>query len=156
MSLMLLNLVLNPEVQEELRKEVDELYEKSKGKPSIEDVTDLPYLNGIYLETLRVTGVLNMSKQCTQDCVLDLGDGKTLKVEKGTSISISTIGLHTDPKYWTDPERFDPNRFTDSKEKVKGTYIPFGEGPRICIGRCKVSFNYPQIINFQECEWRKL
>jgi cytochrome P450 family 9 len=51
-------------------------------------------------------------------------------------IVISTISLHRDPQYFSDPDRFDPERFNDeNKGKIlPGTYLPFGIGPRNCIG----------------------
>jgi cytochrome P450 len=46
------------------------------------------------------------------------------------------MGLHYDPKYYPDPQRFDPERFNDAEKKKRSQYVylPFGEGPRICIG----------------------
>jgi cytochrome P450 family 9 len=51
-------------------------------------------------------------------------------------IVISIISLHRDPQYFSDPDRFDPERFSDeNKGKIlPGTYLPFGIGPRNCIG----------------------
>lgn len=60
----------------------------------------------------------------------------SLTIEKGQKIVIPIYSLHYDPKYFADPEVFDPERFS-AKEKAKrisGTYLPFGDGPRICIG----------------------
>lgn len=57
-------------------------------------------------------------------------------VPKGTQIAIPVWGLHLDPEYYPDPHRFEPDRFTD-EEKAKRphySYLPFGEGPRNCIG----------------------
>lgn len=59
-----------------------------------------------------------------------------MKVDKGTNVIISNFSFHKDPEYFPDPEKFDPDRF--SKENIESrhpfTFLPFGEGPRICIG----------------------
>jgi cytochrome P450 family 6 len=57
-------------------------------------------------------------------------------LEKGILTVIPVLALHHDPKYYPDPERFDPERFSE-EEKAKRhhyVYLPFGEGPRMCIG----------------------
>jgi hypothetical protein len=53
---------------------------------------------------------------------------------------IPIYALHHDPNYYPDPEVFDPERFTDENKNSRplGTFIPFGDGPRICIGK----YNY--------------
>lgn len=52
-------------------------------------------------------------------------------------IIVPAMKLHNDPKYHDDPEGFDPERFSSERkaEVRKGTYFPFGEGPRICVGK---------------------
>lgn len=60
----------------------------------------------------------------------------SLKIEKGQKIIIPIFSLHFDPRYFSDPEVFNPERFS-TEEKAKrpnSVYIPFGDGPRICIG----------------------
>lgn len=49
---------------------------------------------------------------------------------------MSVSGLHYDPSYYPDPHKFDPNRFLNEKiqERHQFCYLPFGEGPRRCIG----------------------
>jgi hypothetical protein len=63
-------------------------------------------------------------------------------MEKGTQVLVSVLGLHHDPKYFPDPERFDPERFNEEEKKKRPhfSYLPFGEGPRICIGKCQLSY----------------
>jgi len=60
----------------------------------------------------------------------------SLIIEKDQKIIIPIYAIHYDSKYYTDPEKFIPERFS-SEEKAKrpsGIYFPFGDGPRMCIG----------------------
>ncbi|XP_023705443.1 probable cytochrome P450 6a14 [Cryptotermes secundus] len=59
-----------------------------------------------------------------------------IDLDTGTSVIIPVIGLHHDPKYYPDPDRFDPERFSEEEKQKRHhyVYLPFGEGPRICIG----------------------
>lgn len=56
---------------------------------------------------------------------------------KGDLILIPVIGIHLDPKYFADPDKFDPERFNDNNKRniLPYSYIPFGVGPRNCIGK---------------------
>jgi len=60
----------------------------------------------------------------------------TLIIEKGQKIVIPMYSIHHDMKYYPNPTTFDPERFsTEEKSKrINGIYIPFGDGPRNCIG----------------------
>ena len=55
-------------------------------------------------------------------------------IEPGTSVHIPVYALHHDEKYFPDPFTFNPERFAEGNTMRKGTYLPFGDGPRICIG----------------------
>lgn len=87
-----------------------------------------------FSETLRKYPVLlTLFREATQN--YQVPDDK-LVIEKGTKILIPTYSLHYDYRYYPDPETFDPERFTP-EEKAKrpsGIYMPFGDGPRICLG----------------------
>lgn len=74
-----------------------------------------------------------VSRVCSEECVLS---GTDLTVQKGARISISVSGVHYDPQFYPDPEKFDPERFTEEKKEARDpyVYIPFGAGPRMCIG----------------------
>lgn len=58
-------------------------------------------------------------------------------LDAGTYIMVPTIAIHYSPKYWKDPHAFDPERFSEENKNsiVPGSFIPFNEGPRQCIGK---------------------
>jgi len=88
----------------------------------------------IFSETLRkYPSVPILNRECTKTYKIP---GSDVTLEKGMLTVIPVLGLHYDPKYYPDPDRFDPERFSE-EEKAKRhhfAYLPFGEGPRICIG----------------------
>jgi len=63
-------------------------------------------------------------------------------IEKGTPIFISMLGMHYDPKYFPNPNEFDPERFNieNKRNRPSCIYFPFGEGPHMCIGE-ETDFN---------------
>lgn len=69
-------------------------------------------------------------RTCTKDYVFPDGT----QVPKGTKLILPTYSLHYDPKYYKEPQKFMPERFSNGAAPIKGTYAPFGDGPRICIG----------------------
>jgi len=62
--------------------------------------------------------------------------GESLLIEKGQKILIPIYSIHHDPKYYPNPDIFDPERFTEEEKSKRpnGTFLPFGDGPRHCIG----------------------
>lgn len=95
-----------------------------------------PTVTCLFTETLRMhPPIAQLERVCTQDYTLPDSD---LSLKKGTTVQIPVIGLHYDPDYYPDPYKFDPNRFS-AEEKCKRShyvYLPFGTGPRNCIGTC--------------------
>lgn len=86
-------------------------------------------------ETLRKYPVLPfLNRLCVADYQIPNTD---VVIEKGTSVIIPMFGIQYDPKYFPNPDVFDPERFSENnKQNVQPfTFIPFGDGPRICIGK---------------------
>jgi cytochrome P450 family 6 len=63
--------------------------------------------------------------------------GTNITIEKGTTVYVPLLGLHMDPDMFPDPDHFDPERFSKENRRTRHpfTYLPFGEGPKYCIGR---------------------
>lgn len=85
---------------------------------------------------MRLYGTAHaLSRVCTQPYKIPDSD---LVLEKGSKVIIPLYSLHHDPQYYSEPYEFKPERFTpeESKERHPFVFLPFGEGPRNCIGRC--------------------
>ncbi|XP_046750795.1 cytochrome P450 9e2-like [Diprion similis] len=137
LSFLVFQLATHPEVQDRLRQEVVNVVSKSGGL-TYEAVQEMVYMDRVISESTRfypVTGAL--LKRCTSDTELVGPDGITCNVSKGTFIVIPVAALHMDPEYWTKPEEFNPERFTEENKqrRHKFVHLPFGEGPRICPGQ---------------------
>ena len=83
-----------------------------------------------------------LTRECTQTTKLRDSD---LVVEKGLQIMLPILAIHRDPKYYPNPDKFDPERFSEEEKNKRPqcSFIPFGEGPRICIGEYEMSVRPP-------------
>jgi cytochrome P450 family 6 len=95
----------------------------------------------IFTETLRKYPVFPfLERKCCSDYKLPAPSGnETITLPAGTGVYIPVLAIHHDPTYFPEPEKFDPDRFTEDNKRSRPnyTYIPFGEGPRMCIGKDK-------------------
>lgn len=100
--------------------------------PSFADVAKLVYLRQVIEETLRIRPPAPM---VIRD-VLARADFDGYDVLPGESVTPLIWAVHRHPDYWSDPERFDPDRFAPElvRARNKWAYIPFSAGPRTCIG----------------------
>jgi len=128
----------NPDIQEKLYKEISEVTASLNGKPvTYEILHKMKYLDMIVSEGLRFQPPApQIDRQCTKDYEMDLGNGKLVKIKKGEIVVFPYYSLHHDPTYFPNPEQFDPTRFSSNNKNsiVVGSYLPFGLGPRACIG----------------------
>ncbi|XP_063916065.1 cytochrome P450 9e2-like [Zophobas morio] len=139
MSLMAYELAVNPDVQEKLVKEVDGTFETCGGKITYECLLGMKYMDMVVSECLRKwPNTAATDRICTKPYTIEAKypDERPLHLEKNIRVWIPIFAIHRDPKYYPEPERFDPERFSDeNKANVKPyTYLPFGTGPRNCIG----------------------
>lgn len=89
-----------------------------------------------FAETLRKwPPAVAMDRVCTSPYTMKV-DGKTHKFNVGDIIWVPVFGIHRDERYYPDPEKFDPERFNEENKRNihPETYLPFGVGPRNCIG----------------------
>ncbi|KAJ3645276.1 hypothetical protein Zmor_022942 [Zophobas morio] len=132
-------LAINPDVQQRLIEEVDETVEACNGKITYEVFLGMKYMDMVVSETLRKwPAAVATERVCTKSYTIEpkFPDEKPIHLEKNAVVWLPIFGLHRDPQYYPEPERFDPERFSDeNKTSVKPyTYLPFGSGPRNCIG----------------------
>ncbi|XP_050684344.1 cytochrome P450 9e2-like isoform X2 [Leptidea sinapis] len=131
-------LALNYEVQDKLYQEIRN-YEEKNGKLVFEKINELNYLECVLNEALRKWSVaLALDRMCTKTYELPppREGGKPYTMKPGDLLLCTVNSIHMDPKYFPDPKAFNPDRFLEeNKHKIKPfTFLPFGAGPRNCIG----------------------
>lgn len=121
---------LNPDVLKILRAEVDSVLDGRA--PTLTDLRDLPYTLMVIKETMRIEPTVAIIPRALVEDV-ELGG---YLLEKDSVVFIPPYIVHRDSRWWSNPERFDPMRFSEANEPSipKYAYLPFGGGPRICIG----------------------
>jgi len=132
-------LAVNQDIQDRLREEVQQHLAEGNGKISYESLSKMSYLDMVISETLRkYPPVILLDRLCVKRYELPPSqpDYKNIIVEPNNTMQFPVYAIHHDPQYFPDPDKFDPERFSDeNKDKILPyTYLPFGHGPRKCIG----------------------
>nr|XP_018904207.1 PREDICTED: probable cytochrome P450 6a20 [Bemisia tabaci]XP_018904208.1 PREDICTED: probable cytochrome P450 6a20 [Bemisia tabaci] len=127
-------LALNPEVMDKCREEVKATLAKHGGNLSYDSLKDLTYIQCVIDEALRKYPAIGRMERVSKDAY-ELSD-ISFTMKKNTMINIPVYAFHHDPKYFPNPHRFDPDRFSEENKHniLPGTYLPFGDGPRMCMG----------------------
>ncbi|XP_059061359.1 cytochrome P450 6B2-like [Achroia grisella] len=131
---MLYLLAKNPHIQEKLLQEIDKTLENNNGKLTYEIISDMTYLRMVFDETLRLFPLVEpLQRSARADYKIP---GTDMVIEKNQIVLITPYGIHHDPKYYPNPEVFDPERFCPKASAARHpcAYMPFGVGPRNCIG----------------------
>jgi cytochrome P450 len=121
-----------PKAMASVRAEVDAVLGSADGPPSIEQINDLAYTDQVVKEALRLYPPIHIgNRRVAEDVTL-----QGYKVPAGTRLMYSIYLAHREEEHWHDPEAFIPERFDHQNEERRPplTYIPFGGGPRNCIG----------------------
>ena len=127
-------LALNPTIQDRIIKEINDYYDVNPDCSLYDAAESIEYVTMVLYESMRMyPPAPRTSHECKQTCAIT----DELIIEKGIDISFPIFFMHRNPKYWPNPDKFDPERFNPNNEQSYPTfaYLPFGEGPRQCIGK---------------------
>ncbi|KAL7026355.1 hypothetical protein ACKWTF_013886 [Chironomus riparius] len=134
MTMALYELAYRYDIQEKLRIEIEEVVSRHDGIISYDAISEMTYLDQVINETLRLYSPIG---QLFRICAADYKvDGMNFTIDKGMPIIIPVHAIHHDSRYYYDPELFNPDRFSSEEVKKRPHYsfLPFGTGPRNCIG----------------------
>ncbi|TGL60905.1 cytochrome P450 [Leptospira sarikeiensis] len=120
----------HPDICQKVREEANRVL--TDKTPTLEDVQKLAYTRKVLDEILR----MYPPAWVIERTAMGPDNVGGFDVEKGTNISICIFNMHRNPEFWENPDKFDPDRFDEerSADRPKYAYLPFGGGPRICIG----------------------
>ena len=122
-------LARHPEIQQQLYDEVKSV--SFEDNPIFEQIGKLQFTQQCIEEAMRLyPPAYFMDRVSIEEDTVD-----DVRHKSGTVWLMSLYELHRHPKYWKNPDTFDPNRFRpDNKKEVSDYYFPFGAGPRMCVG----------------------
>ncbi|KAK9540653.1 hypothetical protein VZT92_003093 [Zoarces viviparus] len=125
------NLATNPHVMKRLQEEIDSTF-PDKGPVEYQALMQMEYLDSVINESLRLYPIAPRLERVAKATVEING----LVIPKDMIVMVPTGPLHRDASLWPEPEEFKPERFSkENKETIDPyTYMPFGAGPRNCIG----------------------
>lgn len=134
------NLAYHEDVQNRLREEIDNLMADNDDKQlSYDTLAKMKYMDMVLQETLRLyPPVVFIDRICTKPIDLPPAtpNSKKMTMTPGSTFWVPAYAIQRDPKYFTNPDEFNPERFNDDNKDniIPYTHVPFGIGPRKCIG----------------------
>ena len=124
-------LSLNPEIEERVRGEIAAVTGGGPVRPR--HIDELVYTNQVIQESMRLyPPAALIARAARRDIVLD-----DEQIRAGSTVYVPVYAVHRHEKLWSEPDRFDPSRFEPEAAKAidRFCYLPFGAGPRTCIGQ---------------------
>ncbi|KAM4814478.1 cytochrome P450 3A9-like [Urocitellus parryii] len=156
LSFILYELATHPDAQTKLQQEIDAAL-PNKAPATYDTVLQMEYLDMVVNETLRLYPIDGrLERVCKKDIEIN-----GVPIRKGTVVMIPSFVLHRDPLHWPEPEEIRPERFSkQNKDSIDPyVYMPFGNGPRNCIGMRFALMNMKlalvevmQNFSFQPCK----
>ncbi|CAH1128987.1 unnamed protein product [Ceutorhynchus assimilis] len=124
-------LAVNKDIQDRLREEVMQV--AKNGRVTYESLQEMKYMDMVLSEILRKWPPFpDLDRVCTKSYTIE-----SIHIKKGQHITVPILSIQRDPKYFPNPDKFDPKRFSDENKHSLVPYssLAFGLGPRMCIGR---------------------
>lgn len=122
-------LAMHPEIERRFHDELDAVL--GGDRPTAADVRELDFTEQVIQESMRLyPPVYAIFREPVED--VRLGG---YRVPSGSLVMLPQWGIHRDPRWYDDPETFDPDRWTRESDRPNYAYFPFGGGPRHCIGK---------------------
>ncbi|XP_038217376.1 cytochrome P450 6B2-like [Zerene cesonia] len=124
----------HPDYQMKVQRQIDQVMMKHNNQISYEAIKDMTFLESALKETLRILPpVAFLTRECVKPYTIP---ELNVTIDKGVMIIIPVQALQRDPKYFDRPDEFIPDRFVsnDTSSLDAYTYLPFGAGPRRCVG----------------------
>ncbi|XP_021017756.1 cytochrome P450 3A13-like [Mus caroli] len=131
LSYIMYTLATHPDAQKKLQQEIDAIL-PNKAPATYNDLEKIEYLDMVINETLRLYPIgARISRLSKKDAEIS-----GVFIPQNTEVAVPIFLLHRDPKYWPEPEKFCPERFSkENKDRINPyVYMPFGNGPRNCLG----------------------
>lgn len=123
----------HPEAQERMRVEAERVLGTDDQAPTVERIAALGYTTQVVKEAMRLyPSAYAMGRRAVEGDVIG-----GYRLPPGADVFVSPWVTHRHPRVWEQPQRFDPDRFTPEREQQRHryAYLPFGGGPRACIGQ---------------------
>lgn len=119
--------------QHKLQEEIDSFFKTNNAQPDLDNINQLQYLDLFIKETLRMYPIASntVNRRCMYPTTV-----KGIKIPAGVSFTVDMLSLHYDEEYWgpIDPYKFYPLRFSSEYKRSQYAYLPFGIGPKNCVG----------------------
>lgn len=138
----LYELAQNERLMDRAQEDIKSILKMHDGELTYESIMEMKFIDLCVKETLRkYPGLPILNRECTKDYPIPNSD---FTIKKGTSVIVSLLGIHRDANFFPNPDQYDPDRFTDEKHAFdEDLYMPFGAGPRSCIGEFAVKLFSP-------------